>query len=268
MTKIIIGLIVGGEPLNKLIIILIGISIPFIGTALGSSLVLFFKNNISEKVNKIFLGFAAGIMIAASIWSLIIPSIEMAVEQGIVEWIPACIGISLGAIFIPVLDRFINLEKVKFNTSKKNLLLALAITLHNIPEGMAVGIVFANAISGNFENLILSAFTLSIGIAIQNFPEGAAISLPLKANNSKIKAFLIGVFSGVVEPIAAIITILMASIINPLLPYLLAFAAGAMIYVVFEELIPESNQNGISKIGTYSAILGFIIMMTLDVMLG
>ena len=254
--------------MDEIIIILIGIFIPFIGTTLGASFVLFLKNNISEKINKMFLGFASGIMIAASIWSLIIPSIEMAIEQGIAKLLPGCIGISLGAIFIPLLDKCINLDKIRFNTNKKNFLLALAITLHNIPEGMAVGIVFANAMSGNFEHLITAAFALSIGIAIQNFPEGAAISLPLIESNNKFKAFLIGVASGIVEPIAAIITILMASIINPLLPYLLAFAAGAMLYVVFEELIPESNQNGISKIGSYSAIVGFIIMMTLDVMLG
>lgn len=254
--------------MNELKIILIGIFIPFIGTTLGAGVVLFVKNSISEKVNKIFLGFAAGIMIAASIWSLIIPSIEMASKQGILEWLPAGVGIGLGAIFIPLLDKFINFERVKLNTSKKNFLLALSITMHNIPEGMAVGMVFANAISGNFENLIISAFTLSIGIAIQNFPEGAAISLPLQNDNGKFKSFLIGTLSGIVEPMAAILTIVMARIINPLLPYLLAFAAGAMMYVVIEELIPESNQKGISRLGTYSAISGFIIMMTLDVMLG
>lgn len=195
LTKIIIGLIVGGEALNELIIILLGILIPFIGTTLGAGIVLFVKNNISEKVNKTFLGFASGIMIAASIWSLIIPSIEMAEKQGIPEWLPACVGTVLGAFLIPILDNFINLDKIKLNTNKKNILLALSITLHNIPEGMAVGIVFANAMSGNFETLILSAFTLSIGIAIQNFPEGAAISLPLSKDEGKKKAFIVGIFS-------------------------------------------------------------------------
>lgn len=268
LTKIIIEEIVGGEFLNEATIVLVGILIPFIGTSLGAGMVLFMKNNISDRINKIFLGLASGIMVAASVWSLIIPSIEMAEHQGIIEWLPAGIGIALGAVFIPILDKFLNFEKINLKTNKKNILLALSITLHNIPEGMAVGIIFANALSGNFENLIMSAFTLSIGIAIQNFPEGAAISLPLKSDNSKFKAFIMGVSSGIVEPIAAIITIVMASIINPLLPFLLAFAAGAMIYVVFEELLPEANQNGISKIGTYSAVLGFIIMMVLDVMLG
>lgn len=195
LTKLIIGRIVGGEALNVLTLVFIGIIIPFIGTTLGAGIVLFTKNNYNEKLNKIFLGFASGIMIAASIWSLIIPAIEMAEEQGIPNWIPACVGIILGGFFIPSLDKFINLDKIKLNTNKKNILLALSITLHNIPEGMAVGIVFANALSGNFETLVISAFSLSIGIAIQNLPEGAAISLPLSLGNGKKKAFTIGMLS-------------------------------------------------------------------------
>ena len=181
--------------MNELTIVLLGIFIPFIGTTLGAGVVLFVKRNFNEQVNKTFLGFASGIMIAASIWSLIIPSIEMAEEQGLPGWLPACIGTIFAAFLIPVLDNFINLDKIKLKTNKKNILLALSITLHNIPEGMAVGIVFANAMSGNFETLIISAFTLSIGIAIQNFPEGAAISLPLSKDDGKKKAFFVGMFS-------------------------------------------------------------------------
>ena len=256
--------------------ILIGITIPFIGTILGSFLVFFMKNTLNEKIEKILLGFAAGVMIAASVWSLIIPSINM--SDGMENWsfIPAAIGFLLGILFLLMLDTFIphlhvnsnEPEGIKSNL-KKSTMLMLAVTLHNIPEGMAVGVVLAGAYYGNSIITISGALALAIGIAIQNFPEGAIISMPLKSNGvSKPKSFLMGVISGVVEPIAAIVTILLIKYINPVLPYLLSFAAGAMIYVVVEELIPESQAHKHSNWATISLALGFTLMMVLDVALG
>ena len=215
-------------------------------------------------------------MIAASVWSLLIPSIDMSKEQGAIPWIPASIGFLLGIVFLLVLDSLIphlHLESGKPEgiraKLKKTTMLVLAVTLHNIPEGMAVGVTFAGAIIGNAGITMAGAFALAIGIAIQNFPEGAIISMPLKAEGmSKTKAFIYGTLSGTVEPIGAIITILLTNAVVPILPYLLSFAAGAMIYVVIEELIPESQAGEHSNIGTIGAAIGFIVMMILDVALG
>ena len=256
--------------------IVIGLLIPFLGTTLGSAMVFLMKNKMNTKVQKLLLGFASGVMIAASIWSLITPSIEMAEEQGIVSWIPAAIGFLFGIIFLLVLDSIIphlHLNSKKPEGIKAKLknttMMVLAVTLHNIPEGMAVGVVFAGVLAQNTTITLAGAFALSIGIAIQNFPEGAIISMPLKNEGmSKPKAFLYGTLSGIVEPIGAIITILLTGIVTPILPYLLSFAAGAMIYVVVEELIPESQVGEHSNIGTIGVAIGFVIMMILDVALG
>lgn len=253
-----------------------GLLIPFLGTTLGSATVFLMKNKLNKKVEKILLGFAAGVMIAASVWSLLIPSIDMAQEQGILPWLPAAIGFMLGIVFLLVLDSVIphlHLESTKpegIKTKlKKTTMMVFAVTLHNIPEGMAVGVSFAGALMENTGITLAGAFALAIGIAIQNFPEGAIISMPLKAEGmSKGKAFLYGTLSGIVEPIGAIITILLTSTVIPILPYVLAFAAGAMIYVVVEELIPESQVGEHSNIGTIGMAIGFTIMMILDVALG
>ena len=210
--------------------LVVGLAIPFLGTTLGSAMVFFMKNKMSQKVEKILLGFASGVMIAASIWSLLIPSIDMAENQGVAPWIPATIGFLVGMLFL---------------------------------------LILAGALIGNTGIAMTSAFALAIGIAIQNFPEGAIISMPLKSEGvTKPKAFLYGMLSGIVEPIGAILTILLTNIIVPILPYLLSFAAGAMIYVVVEELIPESQAGEHSNIGTVGVAIGFVIMMILDVALG
>lgn len=239
-------------------------------------MVFFMKDTINKKIEKMLLGFASGVMIAAAIWSLIVPSIDMAQEQGKIAWFPAAIGFLLGIAFLLILDSIIphlHLKtdkpegiKAKF---KKTTMLVFAVTLHNIPEGMAVGVTFAGALIGNTGLTIAGAFALAVGIAIQNFPEGAIISMPLKNENiSKIRAFTYGTLSGIVEPIGAIITILITRLVIPILPYLLSFAAGAMIYVVVEELIPESQAGEHSNIGTIGVAIGFTIMMILDVALG
>lgn len=254
--------------------IFLGIMIPFIGTSIGALMVFFMRKSLNIKVEKILLGFASGVMIAASIWSLLMPSIEMAEEQGKVAWTPAVIGFVFGILFLLIIDLIVpHLEngKVKGIKSKfnRNTMLVLAVTLHNIPEGMAVGVVFAGLLSGNTAVTLAGAFALSIGIAVQNFPEGAIISMPLRSKGmSKKKAFIYGVLSGIVEPIAAFITLMLTSFIVPLLPYLLAFAAGAMIYVVVDELIPESQKGELSSLGTIGVTIGFLIMMVLDVALG
>ena len=253
-----------------------GLIIPFLGTTLGSAMVFFMKNKINNKVEKILLGFASGVMIAASVWSLLIPSIDMAEEQGVIAWIPATVGFLLGMLFLLVLDSVIphlhlNSNKPEGMKSKlqKTTMMVLAVTLHNIPEGMAVGVVFAGAISQNSGITLAGAFALAIGIAIQNFPEGAIISMPLKSEGtSKLKAFLYGTLSGIVEPIGALLTIALTNLVVPVLPYFLSFAAGAMIYVVVEELIPESQAGEHSNIGTVGVAIGFVIMMILDVALG
>ena len=256
--------------------IVIGLLIPFIGTTLGAGMVFLMKKKMNTKVEKLLLGFASGVMIAASIWSLIVPSIDMAKEQNIIAWIPAASGFLLGVFFLLILDSLIPHLHLKSNQPegiksklKKTTMMVLAVTLHNIPEGMAVGVTFAGVLIGNTGITIAGAMALTLGIAIQNFPEGAIISMPLKTEGmSKIKAFLYGTLSGIVEPIAAIITILLTSMVVPILPYLLSFAAGAMIYVVVEELIPESQIGEHSNIGTIGVAIGFVIMMILDVALG
>lgn len=255
---------------------LITLMIPFFGTMLGSASVFFLKGSIPQKTQKALLGFASGVMIAASVWSLLIPSLEMAEEQGGASWVPAAVGFLLGIGFLLLMDELIphlhvNSEKpegLKSGLSKSTMLL-LAVTLHNIPEGMAVGVAFAGASSGGFGMSATAALALSLGIAMQNFPEGAIISMPLKAEGmSKFKAFIFGTLSGAVEPVAAFLTVLFAGYAIAVLPYLLAFAAGAMIYVVIEELIPEAQAEPHSNIGTIAAALGFVIMMVLDVTLG
>ena len=255
--------------------LVIGLAIPFLGTTLGAAMVFLMKNKINNKIEKLLLGFASGVMIAASIWSLLIPAIEMSESQGKIAWVPAAIGFLLGITFLLVLDSVIPHLHLKSDKPegiksklKKTTMMVFAVTLHNIPEGMAVGVTFAGALTQNAGITMAGAFALAIGIAIQNFPEGAIISMPLKSEGmSKSKAFLYGTLSGIVEPIGAIITILLTNAVVPMLPYLLAFAAGAMIYVVVE-LIPESQAGEHSNIGTIGVAIGFVVMMILDVALG
>ena len=256
---------------------LVGILIPFVGTSLGAACVYIMKKEMNPFVNKALLGFASGVMIAASVWSLIIPAIDMSSNMGKLSFIPAAVGVLVGILFLLMLDKLIphlhsnsnEPEGIKKNNLKKATMLVLAVVIHNIPEGMAVGIVFAGALNEGALLTLAGAFALSIGIAIQNFPEGAIISMPLISEGlSKNKAFLYGVLSGVVEPIGAIVTIMFSGLITPFMPYLLSFAAGAMIYVVVEELIPEASQGEHSNIGTIGFSIGFVIMMILDVALG
>lgn len=256
--------------------IFVALMIPFLGTSLGAACVFFLKDRLNPLVQKALLGFASGVMVAASVWSLLIPAMEMSEELGKLSFLPAAVGFSLGILFLLVMDRIIphlhlNEEKPEGMPSKlkKTTMLVLAVTLHNIPEGMAVGVVFAGLLAGNNEITMSGALALTIGIAIQNFPEGAIISLPLKSEGgSKKRAFFYGMASGVVEPLAAGITILLAGVITKLLPGLLAFAAGAMIYVVVEELLPEASEGDHSNISTIGFAVGFLIMMILDVALG
>lgn len=256
--------------------ITLGLMIPFLGTTLGSAMVFFMRKEMNKKIEKMLLGFAAGVMIAASVWSLLIPAIDMAEEQGKIAWIPVTIGFLGGMAFLLVLDTLIphlhlessEPEGIEANL-KKTTMLVLAVTLHNIPEGMSVGVTFAGAIIGNAGVTMAGAFALAVGIAIQNFPEGAIISMPLRSEGvSRLRSFAYGALSGIVEPVGALITILLAKQIVPALPFLLAFAAGAMIYVVVEELIPESQSGEHSNIGTIGVAFGFVIMMILDVALG
>ncbi len=253
-----------------------GIIIPFIGTTLGSACVFLMKDKMNNKLEKVLLGFASGVMISASFFSLIMPSIDMANENGITKWLPASLGFLLGIIFLLVLDSIIphlhmksdEPEGIRTNL-KKTTMMVLAVTLHNIPEGMAVGVIIAGALSGNSGISMSAALVLSLGIAIQNFPEGAIISMPLKSEGmGRAKAFLYGTLSGIVEPIAAGVTILLTSTITRVLPYLLSFAAGAMIYVVVEELIPSSAAGKHSNLGIIGLSVGFVLMMILDIALG
>lgn len=253
-----------------------GVMIPFIGTTAGAACVFFLKNEIKPLVQKALLGFASGVMVAASVWSLLIPAMDMSEGMGKLAFIPAAAGLFLGVAFLLLMDRVIphlhlgsEVSEGPKTSLKKTTMLVLAVTLHNIPEGMAVGVVLAGAAMGEAEVSIAGALALSIGIAIQNFPEGAIISLPLRSEGeSKGRAFLNGTLSGVVEPVAACLTIWLARFIEPVLPYLLAFAAGAMLYVVVEELIPEASEGDHSNIGTIGFAVGFVIMMVLDVALG
>ena len=251
--------------MNDTLYSIIGILVPFLGTSLGSSFIFFLKNNINQKIQKIIVGFAAGVMIAASVWSLIIPSVEMAEKQNIIKWLPVTVGLIFGIIFLILINKLADKIESKKNGKKLNMLL-FSVTLHNIPEGMAVGVCFAAFMSNSAEIGIIEAMLLAIGIAIQNIPEGAIISMPLKLKGMESKkAFIYGVLSGLVEPIAAIITIFLINIIVPILPYLLSFAAGAMIYVVVEELIPEMHNGDKSQLGVIGFSVGFIIMMLLDI---
>ncbi len=253
--------------------------IPFAGTSLGASTVFFMRQKLSEHLEKALSGFAAGVMIAASVWSLLIPAIDMTKEQGTAEvwsWIPAVVGFLLGIGFLLLLDMVIphlhpDSKKPEGLPSKlpKNTMMLFAVTLHNIPEGMAVGVAYAGAAAAHVGLSLAGAAALSLGIAIQNIPEGAIISLPLRsAGKSRGKSFLYGVLSGVVEPVGGFLTILFVSHMMTVLPYLLAFAAGAMMYVVVDELIPEAQTGEHSNIGTIGSAFGFALMMLLDVALG
>ncbi len=257
--------------------IALGILIPFLGTTLGAACVFFLKDELKPSIQKGLLGFASGVMIAAAVWSLLIPAIDMSEDaMGKLAVVPATVGFALGMLFLLVIDKLIphmhlNSEEPEGIKSalKKRTMLVLAVTLHNIPEGMAVGVVFAGLVSGSNTITTTGAIALAVGIAIQNFPEGAVISLPLKGEGiSRAKAFLYGQLSGIVEPIGAIVTILLASIVIPVLPYLLSFAAGSMMYVVVEELIPEASEGEHTNIGTIGFAVGFLIMMVLDIALG
>jgi len=249
---------------NNILNSIVGIMIPFVGTSLGSGFVFFLKNKINEKIEKILIGIATGVMIAASIWSLILPAVDMAEIQNIIPWVPVVVGFILGIVFLLITSYLADEIEKKRNGKKINMLL-FSVTLHNIPEGMAVGVCFAGFLNGSMGINLVEAMLLAIGIAIQNIPEGAIISMPLKIDGmSKKKSFYYGILSGIVEPISALMTIILLNIIVPLLPYLLSFAAGAMIYVVIEELLPKIHSGEKSKLGVIGVTIGFVIMMILD----
>ena len=253
-----------------------GLLLPFAGTALGAACVFFMKQALNERVQRVLTGFAAGVMVAASVWSLLVPAMEKAAHMGSWAFVPAVAGFWLGILFLLLLDRLVphlhqNCEQAEGPACrlKRSTMLVFAVALHNLPEGMAVGAVYAAWLAGDSSITLASALALSLGIAIQNFPEGAIISLPLRSEGlSKGKAFGYGVASGVVEPLGALLTIWAAGLVLPALPYLLSFAAGAMIYVVVEELIPEMSAGEHSNLGTVAFALGFTLMMALDVALG
>ena len=262
--------------------LIIGLLIPLLGTMLGSAFVFFMKKDMSPRLQKSLLGFASGVMVAASVWSLLIPSMEMATPsqpprgEAFLSVVPAAVGFLLGMGFLLMIDELtphlhIGTDKPEGPRSRlsKTAMLALAVTIHNLPEGMAVGVVFAGAESGMSSISLASAIAVSLGIAIQNVPEGAIISMPMRAaGNSKWKSFLIGSLSGAVEPVGAVAVLLLASLLMPVLPYMLAFAAGAMFYVVIEELIPEANEGEHSNLSTIGFAIGFVLMMVLDVVMG
>jgi len=256
--------------------VILGILIPFVGTALGSACVFFMKKELSRPVQRALTGFAGGVMTAASIWSLLIPAMEQSADMGVWAFAPAAVGFWIGILFLLLLDRLIphlhmyadKAEGVK-SKAKKTTMMVLAVTLHNIPEGMAVGVVYAGLLAGSPEITAGGALALSLGIAIQNFPEGAIISMPLHAEGrSKLGSFTDGALSGAVEPVGALLTVLLSGLFVPAMPYLLSFAAGAMIYVVVEELIPEMSAGEHSNVGVLMFALGFSLMMALDVALG
>lgn len=256
--------------------IFLGLMIPFLGTVSGAACVLFMKNSLNVLLEKGLLGFASGVMVAASVWSLLIPAIDMSKHYGRFAFLPAAVGFAAGIAFLYGLDKLIphlhlwgkKPEGMKSGLTK-TAMLALAVTLHNIPEGMAVGVVFAGEMTASREITMAGAYALAVGIAVQNFPEGAIISMPMKNNGSgKRKAFVYGVLSGIVEPIGAFLTILITGSIEKALPFLLAFAAGSMMFVVVEELIPEAAEDGNSDGATLGFALGFLLMMILDVALG
>lgn len=255
--------------------VILSLLLPFAGTTLGAACAFLMLYKMSERLQKALVGFAAGVMIAASVWSLLIPSMEMTGKEGFMSVLPAIVGFLAGIFFLLFLDMVVPHQHIEGNISEgpksrlsKTTKLTFAVTLHNIPEGMAVGAVLAGAMEQNQYVSMAAALALAIGIAIQNFPEGAIVSMPLRiSGNGMFKSFMIGTLSGIVEPIAALLTILLASVVVPVLPYLLAFAAGAMIYVVVEELIPDTQQGEHSNIGTIGFAIGFALMMTLDVVL-
>lgn len=256
--------------------LLIGLLLPFLGTVAGAACVFLIRDQMAARLQKTLTGFAAGVMVAASVWSLLIPSIEMTGKEGLASVLPATIGFLTGILFLLFLDEVVPHQHLDSQQSEgprshlsRTSKLVFAVTLHNLPEGMAVGVALAAAMEHSSTMPMAAAIALSVGIAIQNFPEGAIVSTPLHAaGNSRRKAFAIGALSGIVEPIGALLTILLASLVIPILPYLLAFAAGAMMYVVVEELIPETQQGQHSNIGTLGFTVGFILMMILDVLLG
>jgi len=256
--------------------VFLALLIPFLGTVLGSAFVFFMKGEINPKLQKILLGFASGVMVAASIWSLIIPSMEMEGSLGSARVVPAAVGFMAGMLFLLAIDYITPHLHVGEDTPEgprsklsRTAMLTLAVTIHNLPEGMAVGVVIAGALNGTAGITSAAVLAMSLGIAIQNIPEGAIISMPMRAEgNSRTKSFLIGSLSGIVEPLGGVLIILLASLLEPILPYLLAFAAGAMMYVVVEELIPEYSEGEHSNIGTVGFAVGFILMMVLDVVLG
>lgn len=253
-----------------------GILIPFLGTSLGAACVFFLKKTLSDAVQRALTGFAAGVMVAASVWSLLIPAIAQSAALGRWSFLPAVLGFWVGILFLLALDHIIPHLHAKSGQAEgpksrlqRTTMMVLAVTLHNIPEGMAVGVVYAGYLSGQAQITAAGALALSLGIAIQNFPEGAIISLPLRAEGqSRMRAFAGGVLSGIVEPVGAVLTVLAARFVAPALPYLLSFAAGAMLYVVVEELIPEMSEGKHSNIGTIFFAVGFSVMMILDVSLG
>lgn len=246
--------------------VIFGILIPFVGTIFGATLVFFIKDKINENLYKILMGFAAGVMIAASIWSLLIPAISQGEQIMKVGWLPAIIGLIFGFLFLIALDYFNN--KIKKNINEKKSLLIMSITVHNIPEGMAVGVALAGAFYGYSLLSITSAIILAVGIAIQNIPEGAIVSIPSRLKgNSKHKSFFIGVLSGIVEPIFAFITFFITGIISSILPFVLSFAAGSMLFVVMNEIIPENSQSGNILLSTIGFAIGFVLMLILDVSL-
>ena len=254
----------------------LGLLIPLLGTMLGSGFVFFMKDEMPQRVQKTLLGFASGVMVAASVWSLLIPAMEMEVGQGAFSVVPAAVGFLLGVGFLLLLDELtphLHLGSSSPEGPRSRLsrtaMLALAVTIHNLPEGMAVGVVFAGAEQGVGGLSLASAVAVSLGIAIQNVPEGAIISMPMRAEgNSRWRSFLIGSLSGAVEPIGGLAVVLLASLLMPILPYMLAFAAGAMFYVVVEELIPEASSGKHSNLSTIGFALGFVLMMVLDVVMG
>lgn len=256
--------------------IVIGLLIPLLGTMLGSAFVFLMKGEMSLRLQKSLLGFASGVMVAASVWSLLIPAMEMEANKGALSVLPAAVGFLLGIGFLFLIDELtphlhIGADKPEGMTSRlsKTAMLALAVTIHNLPEGMAVGVVFAGAENGMANISVTSAVAVSLGIAIQNIPEGAIISMPMRAaGNSRWKSFLIGSLSGAVEPVGAVAVLLLASLLMPVLPYMLAFAAGAMFYVVVEELIPEASNGQHSNLSTIGFAIGFVLMMVLDVVMG
>lgn len=254
----------------------VALMLPFIGTTAGAACVFFLRKQIGMNLQRVFTGFAAGVMVAASVWSLLIPAMDMSADMGKLSFVPALTGFLLGILFLLFMDSLIPHLHVGSETpegKKSNLgrttMLMLAVTIHNLPEGAACGAILAGVLNGDGAVTMAGAITLSIGIAIQNFPEGAIISLPLRSEgHSRWKSFSLGALSGIVEPLGAILAIMLASIVTPILPYMLAFAAGAMIYVVVEELIPEASEGEHSNLGTIAFAVGFALMMVLDVALG